>query len=311
MDMKRIVVGTRKSPLALTQTEWVLDQLRKHHAGIEIGMEQIVTKGDRILDVTLSKVGGKGLFTKEIEQAMYDGKVDFAVHSLKDMPTMQPEGLVITAITKREDPRDVVITRDGRGFADLPTGAKVGTSSLRRSAQLLSVRPDLEIVSVRGNINTRLAKLDSTELDAIVLAAAGLERMGWSDKISERLSPDICIPAVGQGALAIQCRADDREIRDILDVLDDPHTHEIITAERTLLGKLNGGCQIPMGAYAEYVGEGLRLTGIVGSTDGKTLLRVTATGTDPVALGHTVSDGLIEKGAGEILAQVREELNRV
>ncbi|MGZ4123762.1 MAG: hydroxymethylbilane synthase [Tumebacillaceae bacterium] len=309
--MKRIVVGTRKSPLALTQTEWVLDQLRGHHPGLEIGMEKIVTKGDRILDVTLSKVGGKGLFTKEIEQAMYDGQVDFAVHSLKDMPTMQPEGLVITAITKREDPRDVIITRDGGSFADLPIGAKVGTSSLRRSAQLLNARPDLEIVSVRGNINTRLAKLDSTELDAIVLAAAGLVRMGWSDKISDRLSTDVCLPAVGQGALAIQCRAEDQEIRDILDVLDDPQTREIVTAERTVLGKLNGGCQVPIGAYAEYVGEELRLTGIVGSTDGKTLLRVTATGTDPVALGHLVSDSLIEKGAGEILAQVREELNRV
>lgn len=307
--MKRIVVGTRKSPLALTQTEWVMAELKKHHPDLEIGMEKIVTKGDRILDVTLSKVGGKGLFIKEIEQAMYDGTVDFAVHSLKDMPTEMPEGLMIVAITHREDPRDVIISRTGCSFAELPVGAKVGTSSLRRAAQLKHARPDIEIVSVRGNINTRLAKLEEMELDAIVLAAAGLERMGWPDKISERLSTELCIPAVGQGALAIQCRSEDKEIRELLSVLDDPATRQIVAAERTLLGKLNGGCQIPIGAFAEFVGEELKLTGIVGSSDGMTLLKETATGTDPVALGQAVSQSLIEKGAGEILARVREELN--
>jgi len=304
---KRIIVGTRKSPLALTQTEWVLAQLQKHHPELEIGMEKIVTKGDRILEVTLSKVGGKGLFIKELEQAMYDGVVDFAVHSLKDMPTEMPEGLMIAAITHREDPRDVLISRTGCTFMELPEGAKVGTSSLRRAAQLLHVRPDLEIVSVRGNINTRLQKLQELELDAIVLAAAGLERMGWPDKISERLSTDICIPAVGQGALAIQCRSKDKEIREILSVLDDPKTREIVEAERTVLAKLNGGCQVPIGAYAEHVGGELRLTGIVGTPDGITLLRETATGTDPVALGHAVADRLIELGGGQILARVREE----
>lgn len=308
--MKRIVVGTRKSPLALTQTEWVLSELKKHHPDLELGMEKIVTKGDRILDVTLSKVGGKGLFTKEIEQAMFDGTCDFAVHSLKDMPVQMPDGLMIVAITHREDPRDVIITRDGRSFADLPMGAKVGTSSLRRAAQLRSARPDIEIVSVRGNINTRLAKLEEMELDAIVLAAAGLERMGWADKISERLSTEVCIPAVGQGALAIQCRTDDPEIRDILSVLDDVNTREIVLAERTVLARLNGGCQIPIGAFAEFTGEELTLTGIVGSSDGLVLLRETATGTDPVALGHAVADRLLEKGAADILARVREELNQ-
>ena len=308
--MKRITVGTRKSPLALTQTEWVLGELKKHHPELEMGMEKIVTKGDRILDVTLSKVGGKGLFIKEIEQAMYDGTVDFAVHSLKDMPTEMPEGLMLVAITKREDARDVVITRTGCSFADLPKGAKVGTSSLRRAAQLRHARPDLEIVSVRGNINTRLAKLEEMELDAIVLAAAGLERMGWADKISERLSPDLCIPAVGQGALAIQCRSSDQDVRNILAVLNDESTRRIVTAERTLLGKLNGGCQIPIGAYAEFVNdEELRLTGIVGSADGLTLLRESAVGSDPVALGQAVSEALLNKGAAEILAKVREEIN--
>lgn len=308
--MKRIVVGTRKSPLALTQTEWVMEQLQKHHPDLEIGMEKIVTKGDRILDVTLSKVGGKGLFIKEIEQAMYDRTVDFAVHSLKDMPTEMPEGLMLVAITHREDPRDVVITRDGRGFSDLPTGARVGTSSLRRAAQLTNARPDLEIVSVRGNINTRLKKLEELELDAIVLAAAGLERMGWADKISERLPTDLCIPAVGQGALAIQCRSEDKEIRQLLSVLDDANTRIIVQAERTLLGKLNGGCQIPIGAFAEFVDGGeLQLTGIVGTPDGRTLLRESARGADAVSLGHAVADRLIEQGAGEILAKVREELN--
>lgn len=307
--MKRIVVGTRKSPLALTQTEWVLNQLRKHHPDLEIGMEQIVTKGDRILDVTLSKVGGKGLFTKELEQAMYDGTVDFAVHSLKDMPNQMPEGLMIVAITHREDPRDVLISRGGMLFADLPIGAKVGTSSLRRAAQLRAARPDLEIVSLRGNINTRLAKLEEQQLDAIVLAAAGLERMGWADKITERLSPELCIPAVGQGALAIECRSQDADVRELLSVLEDPATRRIITAERTVLGKLNGGCQIPIGAYAEFEGEELRLTGIVGSADGAILLRETATGTDPVELGNLIATRLIEKGAGAILEQVREELS--
>jgi hydroxymethylbilane synthase len=308
--MKSIVVGTRKSPLALTQTEWVLAQLRKHYPELEIGMEQIVTKGDRILDVTLSKVGGKGLFTKELEQAMYDGTVDFAVHSLKDMPNEMPEGLMIVAITHREDPRDVLISRNGSKFEDLPIGAKVGTSSLRRSAQLRAARPDLEIVSLRGNINTRLAKLEEQQLDAIVLAAAGLERMGWGDKITERLSPELCIPAVGQGALAIECRAKDEDVRQLLSVLEDPATRKIITAERTVLGKLNGGCQIPIGAYAEFIGDDeLRLTGIVGSADGSVLLRESATGHDPVALGTLIADRLIEKGAGTILAQVREELN--
>lgn len=306
--MKRIVVGTRKSPLALTQTEWVMAKLKEHHAGLEIGMEKIVTKGDRILDVTLSKVGGKGLFIKEIEQAMYEGKIDFAVHSLKDMPTEMPEGLMLVAITDREDPRDVVITRSGSTFADLPIGARVGTSSLRRAAQLRHARPDIEIVSVRGNINTRLAKLEEMELDAIVLAAAGLERMGWADKISERLSTELCIPAVGQGALAIQCRSEDEEIREILSVLDSEHTRRIVTAERTVLGRLNGGCQIPIGAFAETINGELKLTGIVGSSDGLILLKETATGTDPVALGHAVAESLIEKGAGEILAKVREEI---
>jgi hydroxymethylbilane synthase len=308
--MKHIVVGTRKSPLALTQTEWVLKKLKEHDPELEIGMEKIVTKGDRILDVTLSKVGGKGLFIKEIEQAMYEKKIDFAVHSLKDMPTEMPEGLMIAAITEREDPRDVLISRTGCTFADLPVGAKVGTSSLRRAAQLRHARPDIEIVSVRGNINTRLAKLEEMELDAIVLAAAGLERMGWADKISERLSPELCLPAVGQGALAIQCRSDDAEIRELLKVLDNQETRDIVTAERTVLGRLNGGCQIPIGAYAEAVDGELKLTGIVGSADGLTLLKETARGTDPVALGHAVAERLIEKGAGEILAKVREEISK-
>ncbi|MFD2169032.1 hydroxymethylbilane synthase [Tumebacillus lipolyticus] len=308
--MKRIVVGTRKSPLALTQTEWVIERLKEHHPGLEVGMEKIVTKGDRILDVTLSKVGGKGLFIKEIEQAMYDKQIDFAVHSLKDMPTEMPDGLMLAAITEREDPRDVVITRNGGTFSDLPIGAKVGTSSLRRAAQLCHARPDIKIVSVRGNINTRLAKLEELELDAIVLAAAGLERMGWADKISERLAPELCIPAVGQGALAIQCRSDDQEIREILSVLDNEQTRRIVTAERTVLGQLNGGCQIPIGAYAETVDGELKLTGIVGSADGLTLLKETATGTDPVALGQAVAERLIEKGAGEILEKVREEINQ-
>lgn len=305
--MRQFAAGTRQSSLALTQSTWVVKQLESLQPGISIQMEKIVTKGDRILDVTLSKVGGKGLFVKEIEQALLDGTIDFAVHSMKDMPAELPEGLMIVAVPEREDPRDVLISRDGRTFSELPKGAKVGTSSLRRAAQLKHARPDLEIVSLRGNIDTRLRKLEEEGLDAIVLAAAGLSRMGWLERATERLSVDICIPAVGQGALAIQCRSDDSEMRQLLSAMDHLPTRQEVTAERTLLGELNGGCQVPIGAYAEYRDGLLSLRGMVGTPDGSVLLKEFAEGEQPAELGRQVAEKLLEKGAREILASVREE----
>ncbi|BCJ85049.1 hydroxymethylbilane synthase [Effusibacillus dendaii] len=307
--MRHLIVGTRQSSLALTQTNWVCSQLAEFDPDVKIETEHIVTRGDRILNVTLSKVGGKGLFVKEIEQALFDKKIDFAVHSMKDMPAVIPPGLVIAAVPEREDPRDVLVSRDGRNFTELPKGAKIGTSSLRRSAQLQAARPDLEIVPLRGNIDTRLRKLEEDGLDAIVLAAAGLSRMGWLNRATERLSVDICIPAVGQGALAIQCREDDQEVIDFLAQMDHPVTRLEVTAERAFLDRMNGGCQVPIGGYAEQMDDWLSLRGFVGLPDGSVLLKEFAEGKQPRELGIQVAEKLIEKGAREILDMFGEEQN--
>jgi len=312
--MRKIIVGSRQSALALTQTGHVIEELKRICAdkGLEYEFEvrKIVTKGDRIVDVTLSKVGGKGLFVKEIEQAMLDGEIDIAVHSMKDMPSELPEGLVIGAVPLREDPRDCLITRDNVKFADLPQGAKVGTSSLRRSSQLRTARPDLAIEWIRGNIDTRLRKLEEEGFDAIVLAAAGLKRMGWEARISDILPPDVCIPAVGQGALAIECRRDDADVRALLSLYNDEPTELSVTTERAFLRRLNGGCQIPIGGHAEIVGEEngkplVRLRGFVGASDGSRLLRSERQGTDPEQVGLEAAEQLIAQGADEILQEVR------
>jgi len=311
--MRKIVVGTRQSALALTQTGQVVDQLRELCRRLEIDCEfeikKIVTKGDRILDVTLSKVGGKGLFVKEIEQALLDGEIDLAVHSMKDMPWELPEGLMIGAIPLREDPRDCLITREARGLDDLPHGAKVGTSSLRRSSQLQHLRPDLNIESIRGNIDSRLKKLASEGFDAILLAAAGLHRIGWQDRITAYLSPEQSLPAVGQGALCIECRSTDGFVLGLLEHYNDKKTAVAVAAERSFLGRLNGGCQVPIGAYATLSEEGgkaeIILTGMVGSPDGKQMLKETMTGTDPEVLGSKLAEALIAQGADDILAAVR------
>lgn len=311
--MRKIVVGTRQSALALTQTGQVVDQLRELCRRLEIECEfelrKIVTKGDRILDVTLSKVGGKGLFVKEIEQALMDGEIDMAVHSMKDMPWELPEGLVIGAVPFREDPRDCLITREAKSLEDLPHGAKVGTSSLRRSSQLQHLRPDLHIESIRGNIDSRLKKLDTEGFDAILLAAAGLHRIGWQDRISAYLSPEQSLPAVGQGALCIQCRGNDEFALDLLKHYNDEKTAIAVAAERSFLGKLNGGCQVPIGAYATLQEEDgnsvIAMTGMVGSPDGKQMLKETMTGTDPELLGKELAEALIARGAADILAVVR------
>ncbi|MCS7458746.1 hydroxymethylbilane synthase [Paenibacillus doosanensis] len=311
--MRKIVVGTRQSALALTQTGQVVEQLRElcQKLGIECEFElkKIVTKGDRILDVTLSKVGGKGLFVKEIEQALFDGEIDMAVHSMKDMPAELPEGLVVGAVPHREDPRDCLITSGGVTLDELPQGAKVGTSSLRRSCQLQNYRADLQIESIRGNIDSRLKKLESEGFDAILLAAAGLHRTGWQDRISEYLPTELSLPAVGQGALCVECRGNDEFVLELLKHFNHEPTALAVAAERSFLGRLNGGCQVPIGAYASLGDEGgnpvITLTGMVGTPDGKQMLKETMTGTDPDKLGSQLADTLIRQGAVDILAMVR------
>lgn len=311
--MRKIIVGTRQSALALTQTGQVVDHLRElckeHGIECEFEIKKIVTKGDQILDVTLSKVGGKGLFVKEIEQALMTGEIDMAVHSMKDMPWELPEGLVIGAVPLREDPRDCLITRGAAGLDELPHGAKVGTSSLRRSCQLQHHRPDLRIESIRGNIDSRLKKLESEGFDAILLAAAGMRRIGWEDRISAYLPPEVCLPAVGQGALCIECRGGDAFMLDLLKHYNHPPTALAVAAERSFLGKLNGGCQVPIGAYATIHTEGdstsITITGMVGSPEGNEMLKDTMTGTDPDKLGSQLAEALIARGAADILATVR------
>lgn len=308
--MRKIIVGSRKSNLALTQTKWVIEQLKNAGVKNEFEIKEIMTKGDRILDVTLSKVGGKGLFVKEIEQAMYDKKIDFAVHSMKDMPAVLPDGLVISAIPVREDFRDAFVSKDDLKLQELPAGAIVGTSSLRRGSQILATRPDLEIKWIRGNIETRLRKLNEEEYDAIVLAVSGMKRVGMDESlITEYLDPEICVPAVGQGALAIECREDDAELRDILSLINDDKTTETVTAERTFLNLLEGGCQVPIGGHAYLDGDGLVLTALVGTPDGKTILKEVVRGKDAVSVGTEAANALINRGAKDIVDAVKEELD--
>ncbi|MCP8967335.1 hydroxymethylbilane synthase [Ectobacillus ponti] len=307
--MRKIVVGSRKSKLALTQTNWVIQQLKNLGLPYEFEVKEIVTKGDVILDVTLSKVGGKGLFVKEIEQAMLDKEIDMAVHSMKDMPAVLPEGLTIGCVPKREDPRDVVISESGKTFSELPAGSVVGTSSLRRSTQMLAARPDLEIQWIRGNIDTRLRKLKEENYDAIVLAAAGLKRMGWAeDVITNYMETDVCVPAVGQGALAIECRADDAELLAALQQFNDTATERTVAAERVFLHKLEGGCQVPIAGYATLQEDGgLELTALVGSKDGSILLKEVVRGTDPQQIGEQAAQLLLERGAKQLIDEVKEQ----
>ncbi|GAB2720537.1 hydroxymethylbilane synthase [Paenibacillus thermoaerophilus] len=308
--MRTIVVGSRQSALALTQTGQVVDRLKAEleSMGIEcqIEIKKIVTKGDRILDVTLSKVGGKGLFVKEIEQAMLDGEIDIAVHSMKDMPSELPDGLTIGAVPEREDPRDCLVAAGGVKLDDLPAGARIGTSSLRRTSQLKAYRGDLSIEFMRGNIDSRLRKLETEGFDAIMLAAAGLHRMGWGDRITQYVDTDICLPNVGQGALGIQCRADNDWIREVLARIHHEPTARAVTAERSFMARLDGGCHTPMGAYARELADGrLKLEGMVGSPDGSRIIRESVEGGDPAQLGILLAERLLEQGADVILEQAR------
>ncbi len=291
-----IIIGSRGSMLALWQARHIHAQLQAR--GMEARIEIIHTTGDKITDVPLAKLGAqtstKGLFTKELEDALLDGRIDIAVHSLKDMPTELPEGLELVAVPEREDPFDAII---GSTLEDLPRGARVGTSALRRQAQLKVLRPDLDIQSIRGNLDTRLRKLDEGQYQAIVLACAGLRRLGWSGRIAERFDASRICPAVGQGALAIEARAGDTTVS----MLTHEPTLKAITAERTCLREFGGGCQIPMGAFATIKGGLIHLESVVASPDGALVIRFAADGTDPVALGKTVADGLKARGAHEVL----------
>lgn len=308
--MRKIIVGSRRSKLALTQSNWVIDQLRKLDLPFEFELKEIVTKGDRILDVTLSKVGGKGLFVKEIEQAMLNGEIDMAVHSMKDMPAVLPEGLMIGCIPPREDHRDVLISNDNLTLAELPEGAVVGTSSLRRSAQLLAKRPDLKIKWIRGNVDTRIQKLKDEDYDAIVLAAAGLSRLGWKKEVvSDFIDENVCIPAVGQGALSIECRSDDQELLDLLSKLTCKDTEEAVRAERVFLKEMEGGCQVPIAGYASKNEEGnLDFHALVASPDGKTIYREKLQGNNPEELGKQAAERLTERGAKKLIEKVKEEM---
>jgi hydroxymethylbilane synthase len=308
----KVVIGTRGSKLALWQAEWVKSELQRMNPGLEVELNKIKTTGDKILDVPLAKVGGKGLFVKEIEEALLRGEADLAVHSMKDVPTEFPEGLHLAVICEREDPRDAFISRieNGQfaigGFKDLPQGASVGTSSLRRSCQLLNVRPDLRIMQLRGNLDTRLRKLDEKEFDAIILAAAGVKRLGWAKRITEVLAPEISLPAIGQGAIGIECRTGDSFINKLISPLNHTETSVCVRAERACLKRLEGGCQVPIAAYARLSGGKIVVDGLVGSVSGDRLVRSHFEGMpeEYESLGKTLAEDLLSKGADKILTEV-------
>lgn len=304
--MRPLRIGTRGSALALRQTEMVASALRL--AGRDVGVEVIHTRGDRILDVPLARVGGKGLFVKEIEEALIDGRCDLAVHSLKDVPAVLPPGLVLGACLVREVPFDALVSRWGPTIEALPAGARVGTSSLRRQAQLLAVRPDLQVGSLRGNVETRLRRFEEG-LDAVVLAAAGLRRLGLGDRISGLLEPPTFVPAAGQGIVVVECREADREVQDLLQArLEHPATRLVMRAERAFLAAMEGGCQVPLGAWAREVAGRLAMVGFLARPDGTDLRRVERTGNleAPEALGREVAEALLATGGREILASLVE-----
>jgi len=300
--MAQLRIGSRGSQLALWQANHVAALLREQGHAVEI--EIIKTTGDKITDVALAKVGTKGMFTKEIEEALAEKRVHLAVHSLKDVPTELAPEFALAAIMKREDPRDAFISVNYSSLEAMPRGAKIGTSSLRRQCQLKAVRPDLEIFPLRGNVDTRLRKLESGEYDAIILAAAGVHRLGLDKHVRSRISADVMCPAVGQGALAIETRRDDRQTQTLLAFLNDPDTRQAIECERALLGSLGGGCQVPIGAYAEKRNGRLSLRAMVGRPDGSEILREQADGTDAESLGRETAQILLKRGADKILADV-------
>ena len=304
----RFIIGSRGSRLALWQAEWVRSRLGELRPGVEVGVEIYKTTGDIHRDVPLAVIGGKGAFTKELEEALLDGRIDIAVHSLKDLPTTLPAGLAVAAVPAREDPRDALVLRAGGSsgtdsLTDLPAGAVVGTSSLRRQAQLRHLRPDVAIRDVRGNVDTRLRKLDAGEFDALILAAAGLRRLGFGGRISAAVGPDEMLPAVGQGALGVETRAADAETREIVSLLEDAPTRAACTAERALLAALGGGCQVPIAAHGTVEGGRLRLEALVAALDGSRVIRdsLEDDAAQAARAGATLAARLRERGADELL----------
>ena len=307
--MSKVTIGSRGSPLALWQANWVKDMLLGHHSDLAVDIKIIKTSGDRIQDVPLAKIGGKGLFVKEIEEGLLKREVDFAVHSMKDMPIIFPVNLCIACVTKRENPFDALISRNNIKLDDLPKGAKIGTGSLRRMSQLLYYRPDLNLVPLRGNLETRLKKLETEGLDAIILAAAGLIRLGWNDCITEIIPPEILLPAMGQGAVGIETRKNDVDNQILLADMDDEQTHYALDAERALVSQLEGGCNVPIGSFATLNGDQITLRGLVASLDGKTMYKkeLTDLKTNAVALGRRMGDELIEMGADRIMQEIKSD----
>lgn len=304
--MMNIRIGTRGSKLALWQANWVKERIESRFPMARCEIVKIVTTGDKIRDVALARVGGKGLFVKEIEEALIQKKIDLAVHSMKDVPTKLPDSLHIGGMTEREDPRDVMISTRWRTFSELPKGARVGTSSLRRQAQLLHARPDLTMEVLRGNLDTRIRKLDQEGLDAIIVAASGVIRMGERERISEYLDYELSLPAMGQGTLGLECRRDDEKINEVVRALSAPNVFRAVCAERAFLERLEGGCQVPIGVYGEVSGGTLRLRGLIASLDGKKLLRDEAHGNPeaPEALGKALAERLLGVGGEAILREI-------
>ena len=315
ISQRTIRIGSRKSQLALVQTYWVKEELEKHFPNIQFEVETMSTQGDKILDVALAKIGDKGLFTKELEVGMLNNQTDFAVHSLKDLPTNLPEGLMLGCVSKRVDPADALVVNEknqDKKLETLPAGSVIGTSSLRRLAQLRHHFPHLTFKDIRGNVNTRLAKLDAGEYDGIILAVAGLQRLDMGDRIHQVIPAEISLHAVGQGALGIECREGDTEILEVIKALEDPESRDRALAERSLLRQLEGGCQVPIGVNTSIEGNTLTLTAMVASLDGKKLVKDTISGqpSDAEKLGIDLAERLREMGAGEILAKILAEVDR-
>ena len=296
-------IATRKSQLALWQAEYVRDVLLQYQPDLNVELVKMTTQGDKILDTPLAKVGGKGLFVKELEAGLLSGDADIAVHSMKDVPVELPEGLHLSVICPREDPRDAFVSKNYASFESLPKGARLGTSSLRRQCQLAAQRPDLNIIDLRGNVNTRLQKLDAGDYDAIILAAAGLKRLGMQDRITETLSPEISLPAIGQGAVGIECRVDDDWVNELLAPLNDRDTAIRVRAERALNHRLHGGCQVPIAGYAELSHGVILLRGLVGTVDGSKIIHGEIAGQpeDAEYLGRVLAEDLLSRGADKIL----------
>jgi hydroxymethylbilane synthase len=306
MKVHKIVIGSRGSQLALWQANWVKAELERLHSNVDINIRVITTSGDKIQDVPLAKIGGKGLFVKEIEEALLAKEVDLAVHSMKDVPMELPAELVVSVITKRESPLDALISKNGERLVNLPQGATIGTSSLRRSSQLLKYRVDFKIHPLRGNVDTRLRKVKTGNYDAIILASAGLNRLGWTSHITEEISEEILLPAMGQGALGIETRLDDTKTYDFISTLNHKQTNYAVTAERALVGRLDGGCQVPIGAYAKVENNLISLKGLVASLDGETIYTSENTGPvdDAINIGQELGARLLKMGANEILEKL-------